>query len=171
VGSGIGFGLRAAFPCIRSIMPAKAKSGRLSLSANQPHPSSLSQDWAPARTRHKLWQARGSGSWLHQCPPVAARGIAIFVTVPRVRRGGGGIPHRIIVSSRSAPALRTTGRIVGNTPGIGGRLPRLVSKSAMMATWFDGNGIKVAHSVRLAAGRYWTPLLGREDDRLRVPRR
>jgi hypothetical protein len=53
--------------------------------------------------------------------------------------GGGGIPQRIIVSSRSAPALRTTGAgWSGNTPGIGGRLPtnRFMTRNrAMMAAW------------------------------------
>jgi hypothetical protein len=39
-------------------------------------------------------------------------------------RGGGGMPQRIITSSRSAPALRMTGAgKSGKTPGIGGKLP------------------------------------------------
>jgi hypothetical protein len=55
-------------------------------------------------------------------------------------RVGCGIPQRIIVSSSSLPALRTTGAgQSGNTPGIGGRLPTLwftARKRAMMAAWF-----------------------------------
>jgi hypothetical protein len=33
----------------------------------------------------------------------------MFVTGNPPARGGGGIPQRIVVSSRSAPTLRTTG--------------------------------------------------------------
>jgi hypothetical protein len=39
-------------------------------------------------------------------------------------RGGGGMPHRIMASSRSVSVLRMTGAgKSGNTPVIGGRLP------------------------------------------------
>jgi hypothetical protein len=42
----------------------------------------------------------------------------MFVTGGPPVRGGGGIPQRIIVNSRSPPALRTTGgRIIGKDPG------------------------------------------------------
>jgi hypothetical protein len=50
------------------------------------------------------------------------------------------MPQRIVTSSRSPTALRTTGAgQSGNTPGIGGRLPKyrfITQKTAMMAAWF-----------------------------------
>jgi hypothetical protein len=52
--------------------------------------------------------------------------LRILVTGGPLVRGGGGMPQRIMVSSRPSPALRTTGAgQSGNRPGIGGRLPTL----------------------------------------------
>jgi hypothetical protein len=46
---------------------------------------------------------------LQPAPPMRRRGVAELVTDGPPNFGGGGIPQRIINSSRSAPALRTTG--------------------------------------------------------------
>jgi hypothetical protein len=48
----------------------------------------------------------------------------MFVTGGPPNFGGGGIPQRIIVSSRYTAALRTNGAgQSGNTASIGGKLP------------------------------------------------
>ena len=91
-------------------MPAKANSGRLSSSANQtmsflPVSGFGSGSYSAklfAGTRHRF-----SGfSQPRQCGEVVLR---MLVTGKPPARGGGGMPQRIMASSRSAPALRTTG--------------------------------------------------------------
>jgi hypothetical protein len=70
-----------------------------------------------AGTRHQL-----SGfSHMRQCGEDVLR---MLVTGGPPVRGGGGMPQRIITTSRSPPELRTTGAgSSGKTPGMGGRLP------------------------------------------------
>jgi hypothetical protein len=66
--------------------------------------------------------------------------LRMFVTGGPPIRGGGGIPHRIIASSRPVFVLRMTGTgKSGKTPGIAGKLPtyRLTTRNnPAMAAWF-----------------------------------
>src|SRR5262245_51444155 len=117
-------------------MPANAKSGRLSSSANQcvtlGRVSVHSQnDVAGTRHRHSAFSH----------PPQYGDfrlGTLVTGTVPRF--GGGGNPHRIIANSRSpSRAVRTTGaKVSGKMPGRLGRLPvrsRITRKARRIASW------------------------------------
>ena len=91
-------------------MPAKANSGRFSLRANQTTSFFLVSGFASGAYSAKLLagtKQRFSGlSHVHQCGDDVLR---ILVTGGPPVRGGGGMPHRIMASSRSLPELRTTG--------------------------------------------------------------
>ena len=91
-------------------IPAKANNGRSSLSVNHttsflPVAGLASGEYSEklfAGTRHRF-----SGfSQPRQCGEAVLR---ILVTGGPPNFGGGGMPQRIMVSSRSGPALRTTG--------------------------------------------------------------
>src|SRR6202045_3406834 len=106
----MGFDLVPLSPLNSVQMPANANRGRSSLSANQTTSFFLVSGFGSgaysekllAGTRHRL-----SGfSQPRQCGEAVLR---ILVTGGPPNFGGGGMPQRIIVSSRSAPALRTTG--------------------------------------------------------------
>ena len=86
-------------------------------------------------------------------------------------RGGGGIPQRIMISSRSAPALQTTGAgQSGKTPGIGGKLPtyRFITRNSFAirigGTWRETASFPIdlaerpSHSARLI--HFWRVLFG-----------
>jgi hypothetical protein len=91
-------------------MPAKANRGRSASSANQTTSFFLVAGFGSGAYSAKLFagtRQRLSGrSQPRQCGDDVLR---MFVTGYPPARGGGGMPHRIIVSSRSAPALRITG--------------------------------------------------------------
>ena len=91
-------------------MPAKANSGRSSLSANQTTSFFLVSGFGSGAYSAKLFagtRQRLSGlSQPRQCGDDVLR---MLVTGGPPNFGGGGMPHRIIASSRSASALRTTG--------------------------------------------------------------
>src|SRR6202020_3303365 len=91
-------------------MPAKQNNGRLSLSANHTTSFFFVAGFGSGAYSAKLLagtRQRLSGlSQPRQCGDVVLR---ILVTGKLPARGGGGIPRRIIVNSRSVPALRTTG--------------------------------------------------------------
>src|ERR1700722_795282 len=106
-------------------MPAKANSGGASFSANHTTSFFFVSGLVSGAYSEKLFagtRQRLSGfSQPRQCGDDVLR---IFVTGAPPNFGGGGIPQRIMVSSRSASTFRTTGAgWSGNTPGIGGRLP------------------------------------------------
>jgi hypothetical protein len=106
-------------------MPAKAASGRSSLRANQTTSFFLVSGLGSGAYSAKLLNGtrhRFSGfSQPRQCEDEVLR---ILVTGAPPSFGGGGMPQRIMVSSRSAPALRTTGAgKSGKTPGTGGLHP------------------------------------------------
>src|ERR1700687_3352650 len=106
-------------------MPAKAQSGRSSFTANQTTSFSFVSGLDSGAYSAKLLKGtrqRCSGfSQPRQCGDEVLR---MLVTGGPPVLGGGGIPQRISIISRSSPALRTTGAgKSGNTPVIGGRLP------------------------------------------------
>jgi hypothetical protein len=70
-------------------VPAKANSGRSSLSANQ-------------TTSFFLVSGFGFGAY-------SAKLLRMVVTGGPPVRGGGGMPHRIMLNSRPVSVLRTTG--------------------------------------------------------------
>src|SRR6266436_1235222 len=137
----MGFDLVPRSPLNSVQSPPKANSGRSSFSANQTTSFFFVSGFGSGAYSAKLFagtKQRFSGfNQPRQWGEVVLR---ILVTGAWPARGGGGIPQRIMVSSRSAPALRTTGAgKSGKTPGIGGRLPTYrfsTRKSAMMAAWF-----------------------------------
>src|SRR5258708_34574420 len=90
--------------------PPKANSGRSSLSANQTTSFFLVSGFGSGAYSAKLLagtKQRFSGlSQARQCGDDV---FLMLVTGKPPARGGGGIPHRIMLNSRSAPALRTTG--------------------------------------------------------------
>src|SRR6478752_10512830 len=91
-------------------MPAKANSGRSSLSANQTTSFFLVSGFGSgafsakllAGTRHRF----SALSHARQCGDEVLR---MLVTGYPPARGGGGIPQRIIVISNLPPKLRITG--------------------------------------------------------------
>src|SRR5882724_9618233 len=91
-------------------IPPKANRGRSSFKAN--HTTSflpvtgLDSGAYSAKLFTGTKQRLSGFSQPRQCGDVVLR---IFVTGKPPARGGGGIPQRIMTSSRSAPALRTTG--------------------------------------------------------------
>ena len=91
-------------------IPAKANSGRSSFSANQTTSFLPVAGLASGAYSEKLFagtRQRFSGfSQPRQCGDEVLR---MLVTGGPPNFGGGGIPQRIMISSRSAPALRTTG--------------------------------------------------------------
>src|SRR5580704_1437659 len=91
-------------------IPAKANSGRSSLSANQTTSFLPVAGFGSGAYSAKLFAGtrhRFSGfNQPRQCGELVLR---MLVTGKPPTRGGGGMPQRIKVSSRSAPALRTTG--------------------------------------------------------------
>src|SRR5262249_53804269 len=106
-------------------MPANANSERSSLSANHTTSFFLVSGFGSGAYSAKLLAGtrhRFSGlSHMRQCGDVVLR---MLVTGGPPIFGGGGIPHRIIVSSRTVSVLPMTGAgKSGNTPVIGGRLP------------------------------------------------
>src|SRR5712691_1723104 len=109
-GPGIGFDLVPRSPLNSVQMPAKAKSGRSSFSANQTTSFFLVSGFVSgaysakllAGTRHRL-----SGlSQPRQCGDDVLR---MLVTGGPPLRGGGGIPQRIIASSLPSAVFRMTG--------------------------------------------------------------
>ena len=107
---GIGFDLVPRSPLNSVQMPPKADSGRSSLRANQTTSFFLGLGvrlrciFGEAVGRHEAAVLRLEPA--RQCGDDVFR---MFVTGNPPPFGGGGIPQRIIVSSRSPPALRTTG--------------------------------------------------------------
>src|SRR6266436_10385402 len=106
----MGFDLVPRSPLNSVQSPPKANSGRSSLSANQTTSFFLVSGFGSSAYSAKLLagtKQRLSGlSHAHQCGDDVLR---MLVTGGPPVRGGGGIPQRIMASSRSAPALRTTG--------------------------------------------------------------
>src|SRR5215471_7840993 len=104
-------------------MPANANSERSSLSANHTTSFLLVSGFGSGAYSAKLLAGtkhRFSGlSHMRQCGDDVLR---ILVTGGPPVRGGGGMPHRIIATSRSLWRMTGAGKS-GNTPGIGGRLP------------------------------------------------
>src|SRR3954447_16643111 len=99
-------------------MPAKASRG---LPTSFFLVSGLGSGAYSAKLLNGTKQRSSGFSHIRQCGELVLR---ILVTGGPPVRGGGGEPQRIMVSSRSVPALRITGAgKSGNTPGIGGRLP------------------------------------------------
>src|SRR6516225_3007727 len=106
-------------------MPANANSGRPSVSANHTTSFFLVSGFGSGAYSAKLLagtKQRFSGlSHMRQCGDVVLR--MLVMGGPPVG-GGGGMPHRIMASSRPVSVLRMTGAgKSGNTPVIGGRLP------------------------------------------------
>ena len=102
--------LGAAITIERVQMPAKANSGRSSLSANQTTSFFLVSGFGSGAYSAKLLagtKQRFSGlSQPRQCGDDVLR---MLVTGGPPMRGGGGMPHRIIASSRPVSVLCTTG--------------------------------------------------------------
>jgi len=78
--------------------------------------------WRVLREAVECTKHRFSGfSHPRQCGDDVLR---MLVTDGPPVRGGGGMPHRIMLNSRPVSVLRHhRGRIIRNTPGIGARLP------------------------------------------------
>src|SRR5712675_3150812 len=106
----MGFDLVPRSPLNSVQMPAKANSGRSSLSANQTTSFFLVSGVGSGAYSAKLLAGtkhRFSGlSQPRQCGDEVLR---MLVTGGPPVRGGGGMPHRISTISRSVPTLRTTG--------------------------------------------------------------
>src|SRR6202040_2762914 len=106
----IGFDLVPRSPLNTVQTPAKANSGRSSLSANQTTSFFLVSGFGSGAYSAKLLAGtrhRFSGfSQPRQCGEDVLR---MLVTGGPPVRGGGGMPQRIITISRPAPALRTIG--------------------------------------------------------------
>src|SRR5665213_2275251 len=109
-GPGIGFDLAPRSPLNSVQMPANAVRDRFSSSANHTTSFFLVSGLGSGAYSAKLLKGtrhRFSGfSHARQCGDEVFR---MLVTGYPPARGGGGIPQRIMVSSRSASALRTTG--------------------------------------------------------------
>jgi hypothetical protein len=109
VRAGIGFDFVPWSPLNSVQIPRKANSGRSSFKANQTT-SFLVSGFGSGAYSAKLLAGTGHRlpgfSQPHQCDDDVLR---ILVTGGSPLRGGVGIPQRIVVSSRSAPTLRTTG--------------------------------------------------------------
>jgi hypothetical protein len=107
-GTGLDFVPRSPLNSVQ--MPAKAASGRSSFRANQTISFFLVAGLGSGAYSAKLLNGtrhRFSGlSQPRQCGDEVFR---MLVTGGPPLLGGGGIPQRILVSSRSEPALRTTG--------------------------------------------------------------
>ena len=91
-------------------MPAKANSGRPSLRAN--HTTSflpVAGFGSGAYSEKLLAGTRQRFSGFNQPRQCGDDVLRMLVTGGPPNFGGGGIPQRIIVSSRSVPTLRTTG--------------------------------------------------------------
>src|ERR1700688_4623415 len=106
-------------------MPAKQNSGRLSSRANHTTSFFFVSGFGSGAYSAKLFagmRQRLSGfNHPRQCGDEVLR---MLVTGGPPVRGGGGMPQRMVVSSRAAPTLQTKGAgESGNTPGIGGKLP------------------------------------------------
>src|SRR5712671_3904631 len=106
----MGFDLVPLSPLNSVQMPANANSVRSSLSANHTTSFFLVSGFGSGAYSAKLLagtKQRFSGlSQARQCGDDVLR---MLVTGGPGVRGGGGIPQRIMISSRTAPALRTTG--------------------------------------------------------------
>src|SRR5256885_11761941 len=121
-------------------MPAKANSGRSSLSANQTTSFFFVSGFGSGAYSAKLLagtKQRFSGfSQPRQCGDDVLR---MFVTGGPPVRGGGGMPPRIRVISLPVSVLRITGAgESGKTPVIGARLPtyRLMTRNKRwIASW------------------------------------
>jgi hypothetical protein len=91
-------------------LSAKAASGRSSFSANRTTSFFLVTGFGSGAYSAKLLNGtkqRFSGlSQARQCGEAVLR---MLVTGGPPVRGGGGIPQRIVISSRASPALQTTG--------------------------------------------------------------
>src|SRR5712664_2975783 len=113
----MGFDLVPRSPLNSVQSPPKANSGRSSLSANHTTSFFLVSGFGSgaysaklfAGTRHRLLGFNQPC----QCGDVVLR---MLVTGRPPARGGGGIPQRIVISSRSPAALRTTGADSQETP-------------------------------------------------------
>src|SRR5215510_7755922 len=108
-------------------MPAKASSGRSSFTANQTTSFFLVSGFGSgAYSAKELNGTRQRCSGFSQPRQCGDDVLRILVTGGPPVLGGGGMPQRIITSSRPSPSsvLRTTGAgKSGKTPGIGARLP------------------------------------------------
>src|ERR1700750_406126 len=121
-------------------MPAKAHSGRSSFRANQTTSFFLVSGFGSGAYSAKLLKGtrqRWSGfGQPRQCGDEVLR---MLVTGGPPVRGGGGMPQRIKIISRSSPELpMTRAGKSGNTPVIGGKLPtyRLTTRnSRRIASW------------------------------------
>src|SRR3984885_4505814 len=109
-GPGIGFDLVPRSPLNSVQIPAKANRGRSSFKPNQTTSFLPVAGFGSGAYSAKLLagtRQRFSGlSQPCQCSEVVLR---ILVTGKLPARGGGGRPQRIIINSRSVPALRITG--------------------------------------------------------------
>src|ERR1700693_5673525 len=101
----MGFDLVPLSPLNSVQMPANANNGRSSLSANHTTSFFLVSGFGSGAYSAKLFagtRQRLSGfSQPRQCGDEVLR---MLVTGGPPVRGGGGMPHRIMVSSRSSPA-------------------------------------------------------------------
>src|ERR1700686_5278177 len=108
-GPGIGFDFVPRSPLNSVQMPAKAVSGLSSFSANHTTSFFLVSGFGSGAYSAKLLNGtrqRFSGlSQPRQCGEVVLR---ILVTGKPPARGGGGMPQRIMIISRSAPAFLMT---------------------------------------------------------------
>src|SRR3979411_383240 len=106
----MGFDLVPRSPLNSVQIPANAKGVRSSLSANHTTSSFLVAGFGSGAYSAKLLAGtrhRFSGfSQARQCGDVVLR---IFVTGKPSARGGGGMPQRIMISSRSPSIVRTIG--------------------------------------------------------------
>jgi hypothetical protein len=113
MGPGIGFDFVPRSPLNSVHMPAKTKSGRFSLSANQTDiflAALRIPVWRKFREAIRWNQEPSSGSPASTTLASEVRLCCGYLTRgSRAARGGGGMPQRIMVNSRSAPASRTTG--------------------------------------------------------------
>jgi hypothetical protein len=109
-GPAIGFDLVPRSPRYSVQIPAKANSGRASSSAN--HTTSflpVAGFGSGAYSEKLLAGTKHRFSGLSQPRQCGDDVFLMLVTGKPPARGGGGMPQRIMVSSRSAPTLRTTG--------------------------------------------------------------
>src|ERR1700760_814847 len=106
-------------------MPAKAKSGLSSFSANQTTSFFFVSGFGSGAYSAKLLAGtRQRFSGLSQARQCGEEVLRMFVTGKLPARGGGGMPQRIVISSLPVSVLRITGAgWSGKAPVIGGRLP------------------------------------------------
>ena len=106
----MGFDLVPRSPLNSVYMPAKQVSGRSSFIANQTTSFFLVSGFGFGAYSAKLLKGtRQRFSGFNQPRQCGEDVLRMLVTGGPPVRGGGGMPQRIRTSSRSVPALRTTG--------------------------------------------------------------